>query len=476
MYRLTASAVAAALLATGCCPAAANASGPGLAWQSCTGDPVLPGMECATVDVPADWDAPRARTLTLDIARLPQLGSGRSLGTVLLVPGGPGNSGRAELVEKGASYAGLRQRFQIVSFVPRGVAASRNPLPCSDGTMEKKVPLVLPADEAAFDKVVADHTAYATRCRQADPVLFDHVDSRTVARDMEAIRVALGEERLNLHGLSYGGVPASAYLSLFPRRVRAMGTDGAVPHVEHLPDLIYEGLEAQFGRFDQWCQQTTSCRHHGQDLDQVWTDLMRKANAEPIPVSRYSGVKWNGDQLVMNSLSALRGFKWVELDAAIEGARGGDATGFDFGKSATATTSVFRPVQCGDFPGFDSYAQYTEQLERDRDTYPHVGGHRIAHQLICSGWPTPNPPTSIVPNRLPPTLNTGATVEWQRADEYAHQLPGSRTLYYDGPGHVLYGLGKKCVIEHFDRYFTQLTLPPAGTHCPEEKAPTAAAG
>ncbi|MGH3040130.1 MAG: alpha/beta hydrolase, partial [Gaiellaceae bacterium] len=104
---------------------------PTIDWQPCGDD--FPGLDCATANVPLDYDSPRGRKTQIALARFPASDPANRIGSVFVNPGGPGGSG-VGLVLSGFG-AGLSEnldgRFDVVGFDPRGVGAS-DPLHCFD--------------------------------------------------------------------------------------------------------------------------------------------------------------------------------------------------------------------------------------------------------------------------------------------------------------------------------------------------------
>src|SRR3954447_1524769 len=113
-----------AALAAGAALITTDAQAAPLAWAPCAD-----GMQCATAQVPLDYDQPSGQKISLALIRLPA--TGKKLGTLFTNPGGPGNSGVAFVRDEARDVysAGVRARFDVVGFDPRGVGAS-TPVQC----------------------------------------------------------------------------------------------------------------------------------------------------------------------------------------------------------------------------------------------------------------------------------------------------------------------------------------------------------
>lgn len=69
---------------------------------------------------------------------------------------------------------------------------------------------------------------YAAACKKNHPFLLDHMRTVDIVRDMDRIRAALGERRINFYGYSFGSYLGQVYGTLFPERVRRMVLDSNV--------------------------------------------------------------------------------------------------------------------------------------------------------------------------------------------------------------------------------------------------------
>lgn len=445
-------------------PTTASAPPPGPDWTACAGEGVAAGLECATIEVPVDWARPTGRTITLPLARLPGTDPARRIGVVFSVPGGPGGSGIDDLERSVDSYAALRERFDVVSFAPRNAVTARPPDCPQFGPVQ-----ILPATQQEYDAQVAGNQAALDRCRAADPELFDHLDSASVARDIEAVRVALGEEQLSLIGNSYGGVPVAGYARLFPDRVRAVFLDGVIPHIPHaeLDQLAHQILEESFGRFVDWCGTDPGCALHGEDVPAVWQALTAGADRTPVPGPEAA---YSGFDLKFLAGTFLAPDLWPHLAAAIDLARHGDASGFAdrFPLPKQPMFPWGAAVHCQDGNGYPSYHEFQRAQERARIQSPNFAGIAGAVlRLPCTGWAgqVTNPPTPLPGEGLPSFLGAGSWTDGLTTEAAVAAVAGSTTVRYDGPGHVLYQSGDRCIIEHADRYLIDLALPAPGTTC-----------
>ncbi|MGI5290488.1 alpha/beta fold hydrolase [Nonomuraea polychroma] len=467
-------------------PATADSAGSGpssLAWGPCTHKDAPKDMRCASVQVPLIWTEPAGRKITVPVAMLPASGAARRIGTVFSIPGGPGVSGIDELKQFHARFAKLRDRFDVVSFDPRNTVKPGGVLPYE--CLATGPYITLPDTRAEYAALARTNREHAQRCRSADPDFFDHMDSASVARDIEAVRTAMGEQRLSFLATSYGGHPAMAYARLFPSRIRAMVMDGTVSHVEETAarePSMYQRAEKQLERFAAWCRSATACALHGQDAGEVWRWLVVAADRSPVPVHNDpTGAAYTGFDL---KVTAAPNFtspgpepdvpRWVELAEAIKKAAEGDASGFaEYVRRATGSPKLpslagQNMTSCLDGRVYESYAAYRRAVRRAQELSPNFAGQRAWWPLGCVGWPAPvtNPPAPLPPSGLVPFLGVGSWTDHDEVASIIRHVPGSSSVRYDGHGHALYVYGKGgCVTAHVNRYFTSLRLPPPGTTC-----------
>jgi pimeloyl-ACP methyl ester carboxylesterase len=158
---------------------------PVLDWQTC--GPDFPGRECATAQVPLDYDLPAGATTQIALARIPASDAANRVGSVFVNPGGPGGSGvQFVLGDFGDElHQNLAGRFDVVGFDPRGVGAS-DPLHCFDseeelGSFLSAMP-VFPYERPQYRPFYDHFASLADKCLTRGEVIADHMSTADVVR------------------------------------------------------------------------------------------------------------------------------------------------------------------------------------------------------------------------------------------------------------------------------------------------------
>ncbi|MCP3804717.1 alpha/beta hydrolase [Allokutzneria sp. A3M-2-11 16] len=428
-----------------------------LSWQSCGGVWQAPRVECATIEVPIDWERP-GKKIAIAVGRLKHTGSGPSRGVVLSVPGGPGGSGIMDLKEHEASFTELRRHYDVVSFDRRGLELYDHlPKACH----QREMPLGAPATRAEFDELAATNRAAVRACRDGDPgKLIDRVDSADVARDMDSIRAVLGQEQLRIIANSYGGVPGSTYARLFPKRVAALVMDGTVDHVSTHDQATQERVESvkeRLGAFVDWCAADTSCALHGRDVRADWRGVIDKAEREPLPVPGTDITYSSGDLQWAAGAYLTRDDKRRELSIAIDQAVKGSAKVFhDTFRQKPQGSPWLVSVECGD--GMARTWRDHQDYERERKgaeaALPEFWAYLLRGSMcIGTDYPVNNARAPLTGTPLPPIMGVQSFSDGHGPGAAVAQVPGSGLIRFNGYGHTMYLTGNTCVIDHVNRYF-----------------------
>lgn len=439
--------------------------GPGPTFTPCRGD-----LECATVAVPLDYANPAGPTTPIAIARRPAANPADTRGVLLVNPGGPGGSG-IELVQAGVLPREVTDRFDVIGFDPRGVGDSTG-LQCPLGP---ETPYLAdpdpgdPADEAATNAAV---DRYDAACGQRYGDLLPHLGTRNVARDMDRIREALGEERINYLGFSYGTSIGQTYAQLFPTRLRAIVLDGVVDVTKPgLDSAQAESFENSLRQFDAACRADPTCPVRADPIGTL--DRVRaRVSAAPLPVAGTSPL--SAGLLEIGVVYPLYSQEsWPQLAQALAAADRGD--GGPMRSLATAyfrgsNSDTYNAVTCLDnaWPTEDEQVLAAARVTESRA--PHFSGNVLVSGLTCADWPAPQQPLTPLENYAgPPMLIIGTTNDpatpYQNSVALSQRLPGSALLTYRGEGHTVYTNGVPCVDDTVNRYLLDGVLPPPNTTC-----------
>jgi pimeloyl-ACP methyl ester carboxylesterase len=253
----------------GRCKATADSSAPGGEWQ------------CATLKAPLDWAKPGGRTIDLALIRTKARGGDR-IGSLLFNFGGPGSSGVSTLPWYATTASALRERYDLVSWDPRGVGASEGVRCRGDKETQASESVdITPdttAEETAFFK---DATDFGKGCEKSAGKLMAHVSTTDTARDMDLLRQVLGDAKMHYFGISYGTELGGVYAHLFPKNVGRLILDAvadptadAVGHAENQARGFQRALN-DYLKSDQDPEQGT----------QKIVDLLKRIDAAPLSTS-----------------------------------------------------------------------------------------------------------------------------------------------------------------------------------------------
>ncbi|TVT48891.1 alpha/beta hydrolase [Amycolatopsis rhizosphaerae] len=453
-------------------------------WKPC---PDAAGVECGTVSVPIDWSAPSGAKIEIALARRKASDPAARIGSLLMDPGGPGGSGVAAVKSGWTLSPEITRRFDTVGFDPRGVGGSHQVL-CGQAEETAPYPEV-PATPAEFRLLAEHNRALGESCRRLTGPLFDFLDTRSVVRDMDAIRAALGERKLTYYGISYGTLMGQQYAEAYPDRVRAMVLDS---NMDHSITTAWEflrsettSLQENFDQFADWCARTPSCALHGQDVHAVFADLYAKAGRGEL-VDPSSNTKITQMQLLGGAYSTLAEPDWARLAEMMAALYPGKAyqekayqeKTLPQGETARGAGDVPVPdsvpgVFCEDWrlpvhdvAELDFYRQALDFAEPDTKLSP-IGWKSVTG---CVGWPARvrNPPRPLSVHGAPPLLMLNSRYDPETPYEWAEtasRQSGAVLLRYDGWGHGVYFRNSACVVGAADAYLISGKVPPRGTHC-----------
>ncbi len=481
-------------------------------------------VECATVALPLDYDDPTGPTTDIGVLRVPALGE--KIGTLFVNPGGPGGS-----ATEFAPYAGrligpgVQRRFDVVGIDPRGVHTSGTSW-CRVGSGTSRF-FGYPVTRAETRSRLRTDRAINEGCAERRSAIVDHASTADVARDMDVIRQALGEEQLSYYGISYGSLLGQTYAAMFPDRVRALIIDGVLNPIEwtsgndpSLP-MTYR-LRSGRGAYEALTSALVECDRVGRTrcpiaghANETWLRVVRKARAGELRIGRS---RINLQDLVSQALWSLYSSSSIpyltEFLAAVDPGHPASRTASDSAEQAWARLVRIRaardeigPYQWGDVPrpvqhrdaqaAFRHYVQFESVICGDAvnpgtprtwvgtsaladHRQPWFGRRWTWASSVCAQWAglsgedafrgpwatTTSYPLLVVGNAHDPAT----PISGARA---ANRLfADSVLLLMNGWGHGALG-DSDCVSSYMAAYLIHRALPRAGTVCRANRGPFA---
>ena len=225
---------------------------------------------CGRFPVPEDPEDPAGRRIELAVAVIPAVSAQARPDPLFLLAGGPGQGAQEAFVGTLGAFAGVRRQRDIVLVDQRGTGGS-NKMQCD---MPQEMLEIEPSPERLRE--------LSQQCLEAlpgDPRLYT---TSVAVRDLDAVRAALGYQRINLYGGSYGTRVAQHYLRRYPDRVRSVILDGVVqPALALGPSVALDAESALQGAFAR-CEASPPCAGRYPGLRAEFDALRARLDQEPV--------------------------------------------------------------------------------------------------------------------------------------------------------------------------------------------------
>ncbi|MFK4068852.1 alpha/beta hydrolase [Streptomyces sp. NPDC029674] len=473
------------ILASGVSAAAPpeNPKGPrhALSWRPCPADQKElneAGAQCAKVTVPLDYADPGGRTIDIAISRIRAKSPGERRGILLSNPGGPGGTGLANTLALRPALKDAADRYDLIGFDPRFLGES-TPTTCGEAP-----PPTPPAETTTprrdFEDSVRSARDTARRCQEHgdNAELLPHASTRNVARDMDAVRAALGERKLSYYGISYGADLGAVYTQLFPRRADRIVLDSSTDPAATQYELFQRsGAPAEAALTGQ--------------LRADVRELLARAERRPIPVQ---GLRLNAPLLRMifkqlvqheeNDPQLASVVADLKKAAAGEEVEPGPALSglLELLSSPELADSMVGGAifMCGDggWPagGWPKNPEtYWKNMQRSRATQPVFGPYVNGMIAPCAFWGSePREPGTKIRNDVPVLLLQAKydnNVPYEGALALHEKLTASRLVTADIRSHGVYGRGNDgltpvpCADDAVNTYLRDGELPAADVTC-----------
>ncbi|GAA4004010.1 MULTISPECIES: alpha/beta hydrolase [Streptomyces] len=484
--------------ARGAAIAAAKAEKTGIDWQDCPADWGLEKpIQCGYVTVPLDYAKPYGKQIKLAVDRIGNTGTKEErLGALVYNPGGPGGSGLRfprRVTTKAPVWANTAKAYDFVGFDPRGVGKSA-PISCADPQEFVKAPKMDPVPDSEADKLAQRKLAreYAEGCYERSGEMLPHMTTPNTARDLDVIRAALGEKKLNFLGVSYGTYLGAVYGTLFPGHVRRMVVDSVVnPSREKIwyeanldQDVAFEG---RWKDWQDWVAANDAVFHLGDTRAEVqakWLELRAAAKKSPI-----GGVVGPAELLGFFTGAPYYDSSWIPVATVFSKYFAGDtqalvdAAAPDLTDTAGNIASengnaVYTAVECTDAKWPTSWKKWDRDNTRLHRDYPFLTWSNAWMNLPCATWPVKQQtPVDVktgkgLPGVLIVQAERDAATPYGGAVELHKRFKGSRLITEkDAGSHGVTSLVNPCINERVDAYLLSGKLDAADVTCGPHATP-----
>jgi pimeloyl-ACP methyl ester carboxylesterase len=464
-----------------------------IAWQSCTEVSLkAQGAECGLVTVPMDYANPGGARIELAVARIAHtVPADKYQGVMLVNPGGPGGAGR-NMATLGAKVPhGAGDAYDWIGFDPRGVGASKPKLTCDADYAGYHRPPYVPSTPALEKAWHVRSTAYAADCARAGGPLLGHMRTEDSVRDIDSIRQALGADKINFYGFSYGTYLGQVYATRYPDRVRRMVLDGNVnpSRVWYRSNLDQDiAFDRNIKIYFAWIGKHDNVYHLGRTgpaVEKLYYRQLAELTAKPaggvIGPAELTDIFLQPGYYIFGWEKVARAFStWVTKKdpAGLKGL-------YDENNPQTAGSdnnyAVYLAVQCTDAAWPAKWATWSEQNWKVYHKAPFETWGNAWYNAPCRHWAAPaGVPVRVNGAKVPPVLLLSETLD--AATPYTGSLQ-VRKLFprsvliegVNGTTHAGSLFGNACVDDTIAGYLATGALPPrvAGNHSDKQCEPLA---
>ncbi|MBF7688183.1 alpha/beta fold hydrolase [Acinetobacter sp. EC24] len=300
---------------------------PNIHWQSCRSDQFTHwfdekpprNLRCGFLDVPLAYSQSslhpsqrNTRRVKLALTLLPATKVKK--GSLVMISGGPGESGINPSLGEDPSVRKLRESYDIIGYDPRGVGESIPRISCEvNATSEQQ----LKYNDDIADAERQTRNLISSCIQQTGADVLQHIGTEEAVNDLDMIRQALNEPKLTAVAYSYGTKVAALYAEKFPEKTRALVLDGVVDLAE---DDFTQRLNQEkafkqgFKRFARYCEKTTHCAISGKPDQAIQQYQMLLRHLHDHPLIAEDGYEITADKVLNTTYSLLvLNDRWSDL-------------------------------------------------------------------------------------------------------------------------------------------------------------------
>jgi pimeloyl-ACP methyl ester carboxylesterase len=441
-------------------------------------------VDTGRLTVPLDYADPQGDTIDLYIAR--HRADGDRVGIMMVNNGGPGSPASSMAIEPTAFFdSALTKRFDVIAWDPRGTGESDGVADCIDDSEYDRFYAtgdITPDDDKEKNELVALAEEFAQRCIDRVGRPLQYIGTNNSARDMDAIRQALGEEQASYFGFSYGSELGAVWATMYPTTVRAAVFDGATDPNADIAETSRQqqiGFEAALNTFLAQCSDDSSCAFHNDgDAEGAYDRLFASLDETPLegPEGRADvslAVAITGVTLAMYSDRF-----WPTLERSLEDAANGDGGGllalqdayYRRGSDGSYSDMLesYQAISCADDPDRPTVEEADAEAEPLIGLAPRLSPYTTG-SYSCSFFPEAiDPRIDIAGIGAGPIVVVGTTGDPATPLDSSRKMAGAledgRLVVVVANKHTGYG-ENSCINDTIHNYLLQLEAPETEKLC-----------
>jgi pimeloyl-ACP methyl ester carboxylesterase len=432
---------------------------------------------CGKLSVYENRAAQSGRQIELHLAVIPAISRTPALDPLFFITGGPGEASTQDYVRMASAFRRIIEKRDIVLVDQRGTGQS-HPLKCANPVEDTEA-----EEKASFRTLVED----CIKQFDADTRFYT---TQAAVDDLDSVRAALGYDRINLYGISYGTRVAQTYMRSYPKHVRAVILDGVLPQDEALGIRIASDAQRTLAAIFARCAADADCSKAFPDLPGALQSLLRRVEKEPVTltVENPSTGKRTEVRFTRNKLGvAIRLFSYSPETAALlpllihDANATGDLSRLA-GQAMIVTEQLEGSINLGlhnsivcaeDVPFFRQNGRFLGDARKEEQAY--LGGAYQALEKICQYWPAAQVPAEFkkpVQSDAPVLLLSGEldpVTPPSKAEHVAETLRHSLRVVAPGQGHGV--LERGCLYKVATEFVERGTTEGLNTRCVQDLKP-----
>lgn len=239
-------------------------------------------IEWRYLTVPENWDIPSGKKIKMAVAILKSTSKSNNSNPVLYIEGGPG-AGGIEGIWTWLKHP-LREKSDIILVDVRGTG---NSLPkfCPD-LGQQFLEILSKNQNSTQDE--QQKTIAAMACKQdliSRDIDINEYNSKSIAKDLNALKNVLKYESWNVYGISYGTYTAQIYANDFPQDIKSLILDSSISDISQYYNSNSTNYLSSLNKVFSACKNDPSCNKQYPNLEKVYFETIDKLDKNPITVN-----------------------------------------------------------------------------------------------------------------------------------------------------------------------------------------------